>query len=367
MSDSYEGEEEEHNTIGTYEGERNEAKQRHGYGVAHLPNGDIYRGFYLEGKRHGRGHYRFKKNGSRYTGEWREGKKHGRGMFIYPDGTKYEGYWEDDLRTGQGTYHFANGNKYVGGWRDDMRQGMGICFYPAMNCKYVGEWENDRRHGKGALVHQDHRYEGVWKDDLPDGPGCYVFGDNLVQEGVYTVRQLPADEEELIRSGDEDEPPASLVPVWRADRVLAGEAAVSRIQHGLSELERVASHVSIGSVVLPPEKPPPPAAEPTPPTEDAGDAPTEGAQAVDAEGAPVGEGAADAEGGEVDGEVDPEADQLGGDETELEAPDGGTPPQDLTMELRDGDPAEADGTDEVADELEPEQTETETADDPGDD
>ena len=71
---------------------------------------------------------------------------------------------------------------------------------------------------QGALVHQDHRYEGQWKDDLPDGPGCYVFGDSLVQEGVYTVRQQPTDDEEPPRSADDDETPATLVPVWRAGR-----------------------------------------------------------------------------------------------------------------------------------------------------
>ena len=74
-----------------------------------------------------------------------------------------------------------------------------------------------RAYRQGALVHQDHRYEGVWRDDLPDGPGCYVFGASLVQEGVYTVRQQPAEEEEAVRSGEEDEP-TTLVPVWRAHR-----------------------------------------------------------------------------------------------------------------------------------------------------
>ncbi|XP_037087699.1 radial spoke head 1 homolog [Pollicipes pollicipes] len=235
MSDTSE-EEEEQNTIGEYNGDRNEAKQRHGYGVAHLPNGDIYRGYYNEGKRHGRGHYRFKKNGSRYTGEWQDGKKHGRGVFVYPDGTRYEGNWEDDMKSGQGTYYFANGNKYVGEWREDMRQGMGICFCPASNCKYVGEWENDRRNGKGTLVHEDHRFDGLWKDDLPNGPGCYVFGDELVQEGVYIVREQELSDEEMGHSVDEDEPSLNLVPIWRAERVLCGEAAVNRIQHGLGGL-----------------------------------------------------------------------------------------------------------------------------------
>lgn len=36
-----------------YEGERNEAGERHGHGKARLPNGDTYEGSYEFGKRHG--------------------------------------------------------------------------------------------------------------------------------------------------------------------------------------------------------------------------------------------------------------------------------------------------------------------------
>lgn len=37
-----------------YEGERNEADERHGVGRAVLANGDIYQGHYKNGKRHGK-------------------------------------------------------------------------------------------------------------------------------------------------------------------------------------------------------------------------------------------------------------------------------------------------------------------------
>lgn len=36
-----------------YEGDRNEAGERHGVGKASLPNGDIYEGQYKHGNRHG--------------------------------------------------------------------------------------------------------------------------------------------------------------------------------------------------------------------------------------------------------------------------------------------------------------------------
>ena len=93
----------------TYEGDRNEAGERHGQGKAELPNGDRYKGSYGNGKRNGQvseqnltiiiinltplirqGTYKFK-SGAIYVGEYADNKKHGQGTFFYPDGSKYEG------------------------------------------------------------------------------------------------------------------------------------------------------------------------------------------------------------------------------------------------------------------------------------
>ena len=46
--------------FGQYDGDRNEAGERHGNGRAILPNGDIYEGTYVNGNRHGTGTYKFK-------------------------------------------------------------------------------------------------------------------------------------------------------------------------------------------------------------------------------------------------------------------------------------------------------------------
>ena len=46
--------------LGEYDGERNELDERHGFGRAKLPNGDTYEGYYENGKRHGKGTYRWR-------------------------------------------------------------------------------------------------------------------------------------------------------------------------------------------------------------------------------------------------------------------------------------------------------------------
>eukprot|EP01052_Picozoa_sp_SAG31_P059858 SAG31_NODE_19103_length_612_cov_0.884990_1_plen_96_part_10 len=96
MSDE---EEEAPTGIGTYNGARNEAGERHGYGVAELNNGDVYEGNYANGMRNGTGTYYFggKENPkATYTGSYVDHKKCGVGKMTYPDGTIYEGEWKDD-------------------------------------------------------------------------------------------------------------------------------------------------------------------------------------------------------------------------------------------------------------------------------
>ncbi|XP_075889838.1 uncharacterized protein LOC142893286 isoform X2 [Nelusetta ayraudi] len=120
MSDSEsEGVDDKPRTLGEYEGDRNEAGERHGAGKAIFPNGDSYEGQYKHGNRHGEGTYRFK-NKSRYVGSYYQNMKHGRGTFYYPDGSRYEGSWVEDVREGHGIYTYPNGDTYDGEWLKHM-------------------------------------------------------------------------------------------------------------------------------------------------------------------------------------------------------------------------------------------------------
>ena len=53
-----EGEGKERYPYGEYEGSRDDQLDRHGFGSALLPNGDIYEGSYYHGKRHGKGNFK---------------------------------------------------------------------------------------------------------------------------------------------------------------------------------------------------------------------------------------------------------------------------------------------------------------------
>ncbi|XP_074156408.1 radial spoke head 1 homolog isoform X1 [Sminthopsis crassicaudata] len=214
--DSEELEEEENLfRLGEYEGERNEAGERHGYGKAILPNGDRYEGQYEHGKRHGKGIYKFK-NGCQYIGHYQENKKHGHGTFFYADGSKYEGNWVNDERQGFGVYHYANNDTYTGQWFAGQRHGRGTYFYAETGSKYVGTWINGQQQGTGELIHQKHRYQGKFMGKNPVGPGKYIFDIGCEQHGEYELKRRGEMGEV---EGEEEEVSKPLDPLWKAKKI----------------------------------------------------------------------------------------------------------------------------------------------------
>ncbi|XP_046837129.1 radial spoke head 1 homolog isoform X2 [Vespa crabro] len=194
----------EENPLGLYEGERNEQGDRHGFGKALLPNGDMYIGRYCEGLRNGKGIYVFK-NGARYDGEWRQGLKYGQGTFWYPDGTRYEGDWKRDTKYGFGVYFYENKDVYEGSWKKNLRHGLGTYLYAATGTKFMGTWIKDRMQGPGQLIHPRHRYHGFWELNLPYGRGCFTFENACMQHGHYVhLRDPNYEQTEEDKVGDLD-------------------------------------------------------------------------------------------------------------------------------------------------------------------
>ncbi|KAI3364892.1 hypothetical protein L3Q82_001075 [Scortum barcoo] len=194
MSDAGSDEfDDEHSKLGEYEGDRNEAGERHGVGKAVLPNGDVYQGQYENGKRQGqlsetvlshRGRIA-SRSGARYIGDYYQNMKHGQGTFYYPDGSRYEGSWVEGLRQGHGVYTYPNGDKYDGEWLHHMRHGQGIYHYHQTGSKYKGSWVNGKMESAGEYIHSNHRYKGNFVNNNPSGPGKYVFDIGCEQHGEY--------------------------------------------------------------------------------------------------------------------------------------------------------------------------------------
>lgn len=218
------GESKEVYPFGEYEGSRDENLERHGFGSALLPNGDIFEGIYMHGKRHGKGMYCFK-NGARYNGEWRKGMKHGRGEFLYPDGSRYVGNWKKDLKHGTGTYHYANGDTYEGSWFQGARHGLGTYTYKSANVTHYGTWREGKMEGPGIINYPYYKYHGSFEKNLPKGPGCFTFDAKYMQHGFYINVRDPkfdyvgAEELEINENQENEQNKTNLqrmVPIWRA-------------------------------------------------------------------------------------------------------------------------------------------------------
>ena len=181
-------------------------EKKHGRGKYIWANGDIFDGNWVDGKRTGKGRITWS-NGASFDGEWKDnqmsegkytfpdgeiydgsfqnGKKEGYGKQVFPNGEKYEGQWHDGKKHGRGTYTWADGDTYEGDWKDGKRCGRGkVIQYgkvPATGETYVkrsydGEWLDSKEHGHGICVEgdfgmykNDKVYEGEWVNGKRQG------------------------------------------------------------------------------------------------------------------------------------------------------------------------------------------------------
>jgi len=195
----------ERGALGAYDGELNEAGQRHGKGTMRFPSGESYEGEWQEGKAHGSGKFRYK-SGAEYEGEWNSNVKEGwgtlrlpsgrvaykgewlsdqrcgRGKFAYPDGSMYDGQWAANMRSGHGTFSFANRAAYDGGYSGGRKDGPGTYTFPN-GFAQVSVHEAGRPTGKGARWSVDR--EQAWR--LKDGKVEGTFAEPVLGEITFPL------------------------------------------------------------------------------------------------------------------------------------------------------------------------------------
>jgi 1-phosphatidylinositol-4-phosphate 5-kinase len=173
-----------------------------------LPNGDYYKGEWVDNFPHGKGKYLWT-DGCIYVGEWVKGKTMGKGRFTWPTGPSYEGefksgymdgigsytaangdtykgQWVMNLKHGHGEKSYSNGDKYEGEWRRGLQDGQGKYEWKDENY-YIGEWRNGSIWGKGSFVWSNgNRYDGYWEDGLPKGNGTFKWVDGSFYVGNWS-------------------------------------------------------------------------------------------------------------------------------------------------------------------------------------
>ncbi len=108
-----------------------------------------------------------------YVGEYRNGKRHGKGTYKYTDGGVYIGEWKDDKKQGQGVFTWQNGSEYRGAFKNNKRDGHGTLKYSDGGV-YTGEWKDDKRHGQGTYTWTNgQKYEGAFTYNKMTGGWLY--------------------------------------------------------------------------------------------------------------------------------------------------------------------------------------------------
>ena len=102
--------------------------KRTGWGTSMSKHGDIYNGFFMNDRMHGRGTYWFKsmRGSVFYVGEFLENNFHGLGKLLYDDGSTYLGsFVNNSLSSKSAELTFANGDRYKGEVQMSKRNGQG--------------------------------------------------------------------------------------------------------------------------------------------------------------------------------------------------------------------------------------------------
>lgn len=154
----------------------------------HYVDGTTYIGEVINGQPDGTGKMIFS-DGNLYEGYFMNGKRGGgKGKFTWKSGDIYEGHWVNDLREDEHGYqHFADGSIYDGGWKEGKRDGFGKITWKNGRI-YEGYWKNDMRNGKGKMTFPDTAvYDGEWTNDKYSGYGTYTRKDGFQYIGEWGV------------------------------------------------------------------------------------------------------------------------------------------------------------------------------------
>jgi hypothetical protein len=118
-----------------------------------------------------------------YRGTFKNGLYDGFGRLSYDDERSvYKGYFEEGIRNGRGTYWDKENNVYIGHWKNNRRNGQGSQFY------MVKDWSEDK-HGEGWLRENTENYSGNFQNDVFLGEGTYRWEDGTKYVGEWAANK----------------------------------------------------------------------------------------------------------------------------------------------------------------------------------
>ncbi|KAJ8025407.1 MORN repeat-containing protein 4 [Holothuria leucospilota] len=106
-------------------------------------------------------------DGEEYKGDWVDGKKQGLGQLTSPDGIQYTGGFDNGLFNDYGVLVFPDGSRYEGQFVGGKFEGHGV-FRGAQGMVFEGEFRQGKVSGKGIITfpngeHGLPRREGIFE------------------------------------------------------------------------------------------------------------------------------------------------------------------------------------------------------------
>ena len=179
-------------------------RRKHGAGIYHASNGDVYEGDYSNDRRHGKGTQRWA-DGSCYDGEWHDDRQHGHGTYKSPtrDTPNPPHSHVDDAIDDSHHPLDAHTASYTGQWRNGVKYGQGTLVYTDGSV-YTGQFAADMPAGHGELARKDGScYVGEWKEGRWDGQGVWTRVNGDVVEGRFVKGKVEGSGRMLKYCGDE--------------------------------------------------------------------------------------------------------------------------------------------------------------------
>lgn len=194
----------------TYIGFFKEGKY-HGMAKLEYYNGDVYKGSFLNGARHGVGIMTIKAtNESMYAqfendllngfvfhtkdGEFIQAAKYeeGKEKKKYTDYNKneYVNGCRGNCMKGFGLRAWASNDYFYGFWWGSMPDAVGIRVFPS-GATYRGGMNKADREGFGEYTYTDGAYySGEWKKNKREGYGVYVYADGRELKGIWKKDEI---------------------------------------------------------------------------------------------------------------------------------------------------------------------------------
>jgi len=159
--------------------------KKHGWGRYISHAGYQYAGQWDTDRMHGYGEEKKTKDRSSYAGQWHSGLKHGVGHSQDEDGSWFAGEWKMGQEDGFGVENSPDVGMYAGRFVRGTYDGYGVIRNTDQQV-YAGQWRDAREQGYGVSEKSNgERYEGQWKDGLPHGVGRWYNAQGDEYEGGF--------------------------------------------------------------------------------------------------------------------------------------------------------------------------------------